>query len=155
MFVITHLLAYFISIKPYNTYNRNPRFSPSPINVSMTESNLVMFNNTSKASYYLKSSFHSLRLNTKGSTNRTNYFSRSAHELKWINVERHNLVIFQLFRTLFISANSSLPTNIFFPYQDFVYCRMAFNEPYLTQILGYFKRLMSSLTNSGVMISTY
>ena len=148
---MTHLLTYFISMNPYNTYSKNPLFSPSPIKLSMTESNLVMFNKTNNASSSLKSSFHSFKLNTKGSTNLTNYFSSSAHELKLINVDKQSLVIFQLLMTLFSQEKKSVPTNIFLSYYDFVYCRIAFNEPYFTQILGYLKRLMSSVASSEVI----
>ena len=143
MFVMTHLLFSLISINPYKTYNMNPRFYPLLMISSMTQSNLVMFRRTSNANYSLKSSFHSLRLNIRGSTNLVNYFSNSWQELKLINVDRQILVTFQSLIILLISAKTSVPANNSLLFYVFVYCRIALSVPYFTSILGYLSRATS------------
>lgn len=155
MLVITHLRISFIYINPYKTSKKNPLFSPYPIKVSMTESNFVRFSKTKSDSSSLKSSFHSFKLNTSGSTNLTNYFSNSWQELKLIKVDKQILVSFSLFITLFIYERRSVPKKSFFDCSVFVYCNIAFSEPYLTYIFDSLSNVISYWASYAVITFYY
>ncbi len=152
---MTHLRASLVSMNPYSTSSKKPLFSPSPMSVSMTASNFVRFSNTRSDNSSLKSFFHSFKLNTNGSTNLTNSFQKSWLELKLIRIDKHSFVSCQLFITLFISRKRSDPKNNFFYSYDFVYCKIAFNEPYFTSILGYLSNSTSQAASQAVITFFY